>query len=127
MDMIQVGAVALTACLCAVVIKQKNPEIGLALALATCVLLLMQTMPKLAELLGMLHMLAEKAKISETILRPVIQTVGLAIVTRLAAELCRDAKEAGIAAFVETAGAVASAMVAIPLLKMVLELIAGLL
>ena len=43
------------------------------------------------------------------------------------AALCRDAGEGSVAAFVETAGAAAAVLVALPLLKMVLELIMGLL
>ena len=56
-----------------------------------------------------------------------LQTVGVAIVTKLAGEVCRDAGESGIAGFVELAGGVAAILVALPLLKMVLQLIGGLL
>ncbi len=55
------------------------------------------------------------------------QTVGLALVTKLAAALCRDAGEGSLAAFVEVAGAAAAVLVALPLLKMVLQLVMGLL
>ena len=61
------------------------------------------------------------------LLRPMLQTVGLALVTKLAAALCRDAGEGSLAAFVEVAGAAAAVLVALPLLKMVLQLVMGLL
>ena len=47
--------------------------------------------------------------------------------TKLAAALCRDAGEGSLAAFVEVAGAAAAVLVALPLLKMVLQLVMGLL
>lgn len=53
--------------------------------------------------------------------------MGLALVTKLAAALCRDAGEGSLAAFVEVAGAAAAVLVALPLLKMVLQLVMGLL
>ena len=71
--------------------------------------------------------LAQLADISPTVLRPLLQTVGLAVVTRLAGSLCRDAGEGSIAAFLEVAGSAAAVLVALPLLKMVLQLILQLL
>lgn len=127
MDMIQLGALAITAALCAVVVKQKTQEIGLVLALTACVILMVCTMPAFAEISQMVEELGETAGISDVILTPVIKTVGIAIVTKLSAEVCRDAKENGIASFVELAGATAAILLAIPLLKMVLQLIGGLL
>ena len=53
--------------------------------------------------------------------------MGIAILTRIAAELCRDAGEGGIAAAAETAGAAAAVLTALPLLRAVLSTITGLL
>ena len=47
--------------------------------------------------------------------------------THISAEVCRDAKESGIAAFVETAGAAVALCVALPLLRAVLDTVTGLL
>ena len=41
--------------------------------------------------------------------------------------ICRDAKEGGLAAFVETAGAAVALFLAVPLLETVLNMITGLL
>ena len=75
----------------------------------------------------MLEELADLAALSPQVLRPMLQTVGLAVVTRLAGSLCRDAGESGLAAFVELAGAAAAVLVALPLLRMVLQLVGELL
>ena len=125
--MIKLGALAITAALCAVVVKQKTQDIGIVLALSACVILILSTMPAFEEIGGMIDEMGEMAGISEVILSPVIKTVGIAIVTKLSAEVCRDAKENGIATFVELAGATAAILLIIPLFKMVLELIGGLL
>ena len=53
--------------------------------------------------------------------------MGLAVVTKLAASLCRDAGEGSVAAFVELAGSAAAVVVALPLLDMVLKLVEDLL
>ena len=71
--------------------------------------------------------LTETAGLSPAVLAPVIKTVGIAILTRVTAEVCRDAGEGGIAALAETAGAATALFVAIPLLRAVLETVTGLL
>ena len=121
------GAAGVAAALCAVVVRQKAPEIAVVLGAAACVLLLWNTLPLLETIRDVLEELAEVAEISPTVLRPMLQTVGLALVTKLAAALCRDAGEGGIASFVEVAGGAAAVLVALPLLKMVLQLVMGLL
>lgn len=125
--MLQVGALGLAAALCALVVKQKAQDIGVVLALAACAVLLLSILPAFEEISAMVSHMGEMAGLSDVILIPVLKTVGIAIVTKLSAELCRDAKENGIASFVELAGAVAAILLAIPLLNMVLELIGGLL
>lgn len=127
MDMFSLGAMGIVAALCAVVVRQKAPEIALLLGLITCVLLLFHTLPLLESIRDILENLAEIAGISQAILKPMLQTVGLAVVTRLSAALCRDAGEGGIASFLEIAGGAAAVLVALPLLRMTLQLIMGLL
>lgn len=127
MELLSLAAAGMVAALCAVVVRQRAPEIAFVLAAAACLLLLWNTLPLLETIRDVLRELADLAGLSPTILRPLLQTVGLALVTKLAAALCRDAGEGSVAAFVETAGAAAAVLVALPLLKMVLELIMGLL
>lgn len=125
--MLALGAAGVTAALCAVMVRQRSPELALVLAAAGCVLLLLNTLPLLETVRDVLEELAGLTDLSPTLLRPMLQTVGLALVTKLAAALCRDAGEGSLAAFVEVAGAAAAVVVALPLLKMVLQLILGLL
>jgi len=126
-DIVRLGAIAVVAALCAVVVKKNVQEIGIVLALAAGVLILSQVIGQMESVRGLLDTLAEAGGISSAVLAPVLKTVGIAIITKLTAELCRDAKEGGIAAFIETAGAIMALWVAVPLLKTVLSMIMGLL
>ncbi|MDY3014567.1 MAG: SpoIIIAC/SpoIIIAD family protein [Evtepia sp.] len=125
--MISLGAAGVAAALCALVVRQRAPEIAVVLAIVACALLLWHTVPVLETIRDVLTELAHLAEISPTVLRPMLQTVGLALVTKLAASLCRDAGEGSVASFVEMAGSAAAVLVALPLLKMVLQLMMGLL
>lgn len=126
-EMLKVSAVAVAAALCAMVLQKNVQELGLVLALAAGVLILGLALHAAEEIRRLMDTLAETAGIAPAVLSPVIKTVGIAIVTRITAEICRDAKEGGIAAFVETAGASLALFAALPLLEAVLETITGLL
>lgn len=125
--MVKVAAVAVAAALCAVVVKKQAPELGLVLGLAAGALILTLSLDAWQGVRAWMDMLADTAGLSPAVLAPVIKTVGIAMITRLTAEVCRDAKEGGIAAFLETAGAAAALFVCLPLLETVLSMVTDLL
>lgn len=121
-EILKIAAVAIISAICAVVVKEQVQELGLVLALTAGALILSFALSAMEGVRQLMDTLASLAGLSSSVLLPVVKTVGIAIVTRVAAEVCRDAKEGGIAAFVETAGAACALFVALPLLEAVLEL-----
>ena len=126
-DMVKIAAIAVAAALCAVVVKKNVAELGMVLALCAGAIILSCSLGALEGVKELMDTLADTAGLSPAVLAPVVKTVGIAVLTRVSAELCRDAKEGGIAAFVETAGAAAAPLVSLPLLKTVLSMATGLL
>lgn len=126
-DILKIAAVAIIAALCAVVVKKNVQELGLVLALMAGVLILSYALSALQSVRDLLETLADTAGLAPAVLAPVVKTVGIAIVTHVSAEVCRDAKEGGIASFLETAGAAAALFVALPLVRAVLDMVTGLL
>ena len=126
-SIMQIAAIAVTAALCATVVKKQSPEIGAVLALMTGVLILLLSYPAIKSIKELMESLSETAGLAPAILTPVIKTVGIGMITKVAAELCRDAKESGIASFLETAGAALALVVCIPLVEAVLSMIGELL
>ena len=126
-DMVKIAAIAVAAALCAVVVKKNVAELGMVLALCAGAIILSCSLGALEGVKELMDTLADTAGLSPAVLAPVVKTVVIAVLTRVSAELCRDAKEGGIAAFVETAGAAAALLVSLPLLKTVLSMVTGLL
>ena len=126
-EILKVAAVAVTAVLCAMVLQRHTAEFGLVLALAAGVLILGYSMGALGAVCTLMDTLADTAGMAPGVFKPMIKTVGIGVVTRITAELCRDAKASGIAAFVETAGAAMALFAALPLLSAVLQTVSGLL
>lgn len=124
MDMIgQVVAAAVIGAVCAAVVKKQTPDLALIVTLCAVALILGTAMAALAPVRELMDALGERSGLSAAVLAPVVKTVGIALLTRVCAELCRDANESGIAAAVEIAGGVCALLVCLPLFQAVLELI----
>ena len=124
---LKLAAVAVTAALCATVVRKTAPEVSMVLALAAGVLILASSLDALNAVVETMNELSDTAGLSPALLSPVLKTAGIAVMTRVAGEVCRDAKEGGLAAFLEIAGSAAALLMAMPLLKTVLSMITGLL
>ena len=125
--MVKVGAVAVIAALCAVMVKGTARQLALALSLAAAAVILGLALGALEDVVAMAEDLRDMAGLSPAVVAPVLKTVGIAILTHIAAQVCKDAGEGGIAAVTETAGTVLSLCAALPLLRAVLDTVSALL
>ncbi len=123
----KIAAVAVVAALCAVVVKKQTPEIAMLLTLCAGTALLLSCASALADVLDLVDELAETGGLSPAAVRPLVKVAGIAVVTHISAEICRDAKEGGLAGFVETAGTVLALLTGMPLLRAVLSTLEDLL
>ena len=125
--MAKLAAVGVTAVVLSAVLKRNTPELALLLTLAAGLWMLSLAAAGLGAAVRLMEELAQQAGLSEALLEPVVKTVALSILTKLTVEICRSAGESGVAAFVETAGAVLALLVALPLVRAVAQLIGELL
>ena len=63
--------------------------------------------------------------LSETLIKPVIKCVAVAIITKMTADLCKDSSQAAAASAVELAGTVCALCIIMPLLMSMLTAIGG--
>ena len=127
MDIFKLSALAVTAALCALVLRRQVPELALVLTLAAGTILLGQAMDCVAGVRGLTDSLARTAGLSIQVWKPVWKTVGIGVVAKLSSAVCRDAGEGGVAAYVETAGAALALFTALPLVELVFDALGALL
>ena len=120
-------AFGLVTALCAVVLRKQAQEIAMVLVLAGVAAILAYCLDMIGSIKAVMESLIETSQISPVVVAPVIKTVGISILTRFGAELCKDAKENGLAAGIELAGSVAALCLAAPLMQLVLDMIGQLL
>ena len=123
----KIAAVALVAAVCAVTIRKHTPEIAMLLALTAGVLILVSCISVMSDVLTVLREIGGKGGLSQTLIQPVVKVIGISLITRLTAEICRDAKEGGLASAVEIAGAFFALFTVLPLILSLLTLLAELL
>ena len=99
-----------------------------ALAAAVCAgaVILLYCSGALRAAVGLMDKLVEVGGLSAQVVEPVMKTAGIAIVTRLSADFCRDAKEGGLASAVELAGTALALVAVLPLMSAVIEMLTGL-
>jgi len=124
---IKVAAAAVAAALCAVVVRKQSPEIALALGMGACALVVLYCSGALTAVMELADKLAQAGGLSAQVVEPVMKTAGIAIVTRLAADFCKDAREGGLASAVELAGTALALAAALPLMTAVLDVLTQLL
>lgn len=120
-------AICLIGAVLTLLLEKSHPELAILLALSVCAGLLLFGLSRLETVLSALKQLAQAGGLSSDLLQPLVKTVGIALVTRTGAELCRDAKQGAMASVVEMAGAFCAIIVSLPLLGAVWELLRGML
>lgn len=125
--MVRIAAVAVTAAVLGAVLKKIVPEFALLLALAAGLWMMALTANALSGALETLRELTGLTGVEEELLRPVVKTVAISLVSRLTAEVCRSVGESGVAAFVEIAGSVLALGVSLPMIRAVTILMGELL
>ena len=123
----KVAAAALVGAVCAMVVRKQAPELGLLLGVCAAALILLYASGTLETAVTFLDKLAETGGLSAGLVEPVLKVTGIAIVTRLAADFCRDAKEGALSSAVETAGTALALAAVLPLMNAVLDMLAQLL
>ncbi len=124
---VKIAAAAVAAAMCAVVVRRQSPEIALALGIGACVLIVLSCSGALESAVELADKLAQTGGLSAQVVEPVMKTAGIAIVTRLAADFCKDAKEGGLASAMELGGTALALAAALPLMTAVLDVLAQLL
>ena len=120
---IKAAVVGVAGTILALLLRKNSPELALLLSFAVGFVVLALVLNVFASLREVINMAADLTGMSPAILLPVLKCVGIGILSKLAADLCRDASQSSIATSVELAGAVCAMYTALPLIKTLLQMI----
>ncbi|MBQ7144465.1 MAG: stage III sporulation AC/AD family protein [Oscillospiraceae bacterium] len=125
--LIRIAAAGLLGSVTALLLKRRAPELSVPLSAAVCAFGIFAAAGLLGDVLDLLREAMALSGLSELYFLPVLKCVALGLVSKTAADLCRDAGQSAMAGAVELGGAVAALFVALPLLRSLLDLLRALL
>ena len=123
----RISALSLTAAVVGLILRRKNAELTSLLSMSAISVTLMSALrfaDGFRELTGSVR---SSLGGGEVMMLPVLKCLACAIVTRICAELCRDASQSALAASVELAGAFCAMGISLPLILSLLKRIGALL
>ncbi len=122
---VKASALALLSAVVSLLIKKQNPEAALLLSVLTAVGIAMAALGLLSGLQELREQVGGILGGSETLITPVFKCLAIAIVTRIATDICKDSSQNAAASSVELAGTVCAVSTVMPLLMSGLKIIGG--
>lgn len=119
-------AAAATVLLTGQVIRGRAPSIALLLSIAGLLVLFRMISPVIQTLQSTLEDLLNQSGLNRELFAPLLKVLAITQITRISAELCRDAGERGLAAKLELCGGTTSLLCILPLAQEALKLIGAL-
>lgn len=119
----RVTAAAVCTLISCLLLRRTNPELASALSIAAVALILLASLGLSAGLKELKDLLRGRFGLSETMMQPVLKCVAAGIVSRLTADLCRDASQTAAASAVELAGTLCALGIIMPLLLTMLKMV----
>jgi len=117
------AAIGISAAVLALVIKKHNADMAMLLSLAAGLAILLGATAFISPIMEFINELAESAGIASSLLSPVLKALGIAIVGKIAADVCKDAGQSAVASSIDFCTALASLICAIPLMRAVLQML----
>ena len=99
--MLKCAAIALMATVMCLLIKRTNPEMSMLLSAGAIVVILTAAMGFARSITELAAMVKTMSDDSDVMIVPVLKCVGIGAVTKISAELCRDASQSSAAAAVD--------------------------
>lgn len=115
MGIISIGVLAVTAVILMLTLRQRNSEIALMLGISCSVMLLIGLLSQIGTVIGTVNGIVAAAGVNTGYIAILLKVIGICLVTEFAANTCRDAGSASLAANVSLAGKIFVTVTALPL------------
>lgn len=126
MDVMRVAGFSVASAATVLLLRRMRPELGLAAALASGLLLLGMALPMIGEMIASINAMAEAGGVKSAYLTQLMKVAGVSLLMDFAAQTCRDAGEDGLAQKTELAGRVMLLLLALPAMQALLTQILAL-
>lgn len=123
MDIFQIVAIAIIGTILAITVKPYRAEIAVLISVGTGVLILLQIIGSVSGIFSEFYSLIAKSGVDLSYFTLIVKIIGIAYVTQLASEICKDAGQGAVALKVELAGKALVMLMTMPVLSQFLQVI----
>ncbi|WP_059103318.1 stage III sporulation protein AD [Shouchella shacheensis] len=127
MEIVQVVGLGLIATFLALIVKEHKPMFAFLLTMFVGSMIFLFLLDEIVMVIDLIEELATNANIHMMYLQTILKIIGIAYIAEFGAQISRDAGQAAIASKIELAGKIFILVLAIPILKAVIEMILALL
>lgn len=123
---IKAAVICLISAILASSIKKENPAMALLIAVASGCLALYFVLDVVGNITEFLEDVVSSAGVSTAVLSVLIRSLGVAIMAKLASDICKDSGMTTASTGAELAGSVAILYISLPIMRTVFQMIKGL-
>lgn len=123
--LLKVSAVTLVAASLTLFLRKYNPEISILLSMCSIIIIFAFSSSVVGRFTEIIDNVKTLVSPSDMLISPVLKCLGISLVTKITAELCRDSSQAATASAIEFAGAACAMAVSMPMIIGALKMISG--
>ncbi|MFD2704306.1 MULTISPECIES: stage III sporulation protein AD [Salibacterium] len=127
MEIIQIVGFGLIAVFLIIIVREQNPALASAIALAAGGMIFLFVTVPLQSAVELIATLSGQAGINQMYIQTLLKIIGIAYLAEFGAHLARDAELESIAAKIELAGKMLIIMLAVPIFQVLIETVMSLL
>ncbi|MCM2674980.1 stage III sporulation protein AD [Alkalicoccobacillus plakortidis] len=127
MDIIQIVGIGLIATFLALVVREQKPLFAFLVTLFAGIMIFLFVIDELVKIIQLLEGIAADANVHIMYLQTILKIIGIAYIAEFGAQIAKDAGQASMASKIELAGKILILVLAIPIIKAVIEMILSLL
>lgn len=119
--------ISITALILSLFLKDYNKTVSLILVLFSSALLFFKIVGSIGEITDTLKEITDNAGELSSYLKLMLKVLGIALITQITADICRDCGETALAGQTEVAAKIIIVAIILPLFEAVVKIISGLL
>ena len=125
MDILKIVGLGMVSVMLCVLIKSYRPELSMVLSVTATVVIIFYVFPYFRQILSSLLRMSDYLGIEYEYIYPVFKVIGIAYITQIGGDLCRDAGETAIASKIDFAGKIAIVSLAVPIAYKMISVVNG--
>ena len=127
MTIVKIVVIGLATVFASIIVKQTKPEISILINIAGGILLVLMTVDMLGEIFANFYNIFKSTGIDSNLLLPILKIVGVGYLCEFGANVCQDAGSSSIADKFLLCGKIVILLLALPIIKSVIDVVMGLL